>query len=184
MPAPRGRRPRRDHEPAVECGALHDPGRPDLPVGEHDGVGRDEPEIEGLVAQIGVVERRTSGLADRGRELVPMLQERRLVDTHRSDDVQLRADRRGPARCERRDRSIEALVGLDEPDRHEHEPIQREAQDRPSRDAVGVRVRHEAGTVCHERGPLIWHRPHGEEPVRARSPCGTRADRPSATCER
>ena len=78
----------RDHFGAVQGGPLQHAGRPDVPVRQQQHVGHDQPDVEQLVTDVGVVHVRAASLVDKSPQSVRVLEVHRFVDAYGSDDVE------------------------------------------------------------------------------------------------
>ena len=102
-----------------------------MAIGEHHGVGGDDPTVEGIVAHEPEVQMDTGDLAGKVLELALVVRGGRVVDAHRTNDMERAASLAEPAKC--LDGAIESLVGLDETNAQKDVVIHGEAEQRPCR---------------------------------------------------
>ena len=116
-----------------------------MTVGEHHGVGGDDPAVEGLVADEPEVQVDPGDLRLERLQFPFVVSGSRIVDPHRADDVQRGASGRqaphgggGP---------VEALVRLDEADAHEDVLVVCQTEGLTSARAIERRLTGEVGAV-------------------------------------
>ncbi len=105
-----------------------------MAVGQDHGIGRHQPDVEELVADKALPQLDPGGGRGEPAQLVEVIEVLRLLDPDRSHHLQTTpasaSAGKGP------DGSIEALVGLDEPDGEEDEVFLGQAQSPPGGRAV------------------------------------------------